>query len=91
MARQAIVTKYLGPTNTRGARVKATAQAGSVTVPWNHEWGVDRNHAFAASELVKRYGWPSGPWVHGAAPDGSGNVYVLCPSEGEEYHGFGTD
>ena len=25
--RQAIVTKYLGPTNTRGSRVKATAAA----------------------------------------------------------------
>lgn len=26
---QAIETKYLGPTNTRGSRIKASAQAGS--------------------------------------------------------------
>ena len=32
--RQAIVTKYLGPTDFLGARVKASAQAGSVVVFW---------------------------------------------------------
>lgn len=30
--KQAIVTKFLGPTNYRGSRVKATCQAGSVTI-----------------------------------------------------------
>ena len=33
--RQAIVTKYLGPTKSRGSRVKATASAGSITLAWN--------------------------------------------------------
>jgi hypothetical protein len=36
--RQAIVTRYLGATDYRGARVKATAYAGSVTLPWDGEW-----------------------------------------------------
>lgn len=30
--RQAISTKYIGPTNYRSARVKASCEAGSVTV-----------------------------------------------------------
>jgi hypothetical protein len=32
---QAIITKYLSATNHRGARVKASAQAGSLTVGWD--------------------------------------------------------
>lgn len=69
--RQAITTKYLGPTNHRGARVKATAQAGSVTVPWDHALGPQENHAEAAKALVAKYGWPRDvPWYGGATDDG---------------------
>ena len=54
---QAIVTKYLGPTNNRCARVKATAQAGSVTISWDCALDVDANHDAAAIALaVKRDG-----------------------------------
>lgn len=55
--RQAIVTKYFGPTNTRGSRIKATAQAGSVVVPWDHSLGIDENHDRAANALLKKLGW----------------------------------
>jgi hypothetical protein len=34
---QAIETKYMGPTNTRGSRIKATAAAGSVMVPFDYQ------------------------------------------------------
>ena len=54
---QAITTKYLGPTYTRGSRVKATCQAGSVTVPWDHAKNSDENHTAAAVALCKRFGW----------------------------------
>ena len=35
---QTITTKYLGPTNTQGTRIKAnhTGEAKSVTVPYNY-------------------------------------------------------
>jgi hypothetical protein len=41
--RQAIVTKFLGPTDHRGSRIKATAEAGSITVSWDHGLGVEEN------------------------------------------------
>jgi hypothetical protein len=80
--RQAIVTKYLGPTNHRGARVKATAQAGSVTVEWDHALSVDENHDRAADAFVAKFAWVGWeaqlPKLHaGALPDGTGNVYVF--------------
>ncbi len=77
---QAIVTKYLGPTNNRGARVKATADAGSVTVSWDYTLNSDGNHDGAARELAKRLGWNAethGKLVGGGAPDGTGNCYVF--------------
>lgn len=73
--RQAIVTKYLGPTNHRGSRVKATAQAGSITVSWDHALSVEDNHKAAARALVTRWGW-DGDWHGGATPDGGGYVFV---------------
>ena len=72
---QAIETKYLGPTNFRGARIKATAQAGSITIPWDHELNVEGNHDAAARALVRKWGW-FGSWIRGALPSGRGNVYV---------------
>ena len=83
--RQAIVTKHLGPTNHRGSRVKATAQAGSVTVPWDDALNSEANHDRAAKALAQRYGWLEGAgWrmYPGEMPDGTGNVYVLTDAEG---------
>ncbi len=72
---QAIITKYLGPTNARGARVVAKCQAGKVTVPWDHAKGVDENHAAACLALTTRLNWGRG-WVGGAMPDDSGFAFV---------------
>lgn len=78
--RQAIVTKYLGPTNHRGARVKATAQAGSVTIAWDHALETDYNHLSAAIALANKYSWLVGHSLEGGAmPSGDGNCYVLLP------------
>lgn len=57
--KQAIITKYLSPTNTKGARVKAYATGArpTVTIPWNHDWTPGRNHYFAAELLKKRLAW----------------------------------
>ena len=76
---QAIVTKYLGPTNYHGARVKAKAQAGSLTLPWDNALDIDDNHEKAARALALRHGWldNGGKLVGGGLPDGSGNAYVF--------------
>lgn len=75
---QAIVTRHLGPTDTRGDRVKATCRAGSVTLPWNYQESTFGNHRLAAMALVYKLAWfPSqgrgfaGLWVSGGLADGS--------------------
>lgn len=54
---QAIRTKYLSPTNTRGARIKATCEAGSLTVPYRYDLDTSDMHRKAAFELMEKLGW----------------------------------
>jgi hypothetical protein len=54
---QAIMTRHLSPSNVRGAHVKATTSAGSVTLPWNHALNADANHLAAARALADKFAW----------------------------------
>ncbi len=74
--RQAIETRYAGPTNHRGARIIVSAQAGRITVGWDHALGIDANHVAAARAFAERWGW-AGRWVGGGLADGKGNVFVF--------------
>jgi hypothetical protein len=76
MSRQAIVTKFLPPTNTLGARVKVTAQAGRMTVPWDYALGMEENHRDAALAFAAKQGWRTEGAVLGTLPSG-GYVLVL--------------
>lgn len=78
--RQAIQTKYLGPTNFRGSRVKASCQAKSIILAWDNALNSDRNHQRAASMLAHQMGW-SGAWVGGALV-GPGFVFVQDDHDG---------
>jgi hypothetical protein len=73
---QAIITKYLPPTNSRGARIKATAAAGSVTVPFNYE---GEEYETAARALCDKLGWTFNH-CGGGLPDGS-MVWVQMPKQ----------
>lgn len=80
-AMQAITTKYLAPTNTRGARIKATAHSGSITIPWDNAVDTCTNHYVAACALAEQEGWTDDdcmirPHAFGCLPDGNG--YVLA-------------
>lgn len=77
---QAIHTKYLGPTNNRPSRIKASCDAGSITVSWNHSFDVHGNHEAAALTLAKKLGWDEydGRWVGGGLPGNMGYAFVLC-------------
>ncbi len=75
--RQAIETKYLGPTNMRGGRVKARSEAGSVTLSWDHSLNSDANHTKAAQALADKLGWSGDLWG-GGHPDGRGCVFVFA-------------
>jgi hypothetical protein len=67
---QAIHVKFLCPTDTRGSRYKAIAQAGSVTVHSDYALNPSDNAAKAALSLAVKLGW-TGEMVGGGMPDGS--------------------
>jgi len=76
----AIHTKYLGPTDTRGSRIKAyTASGHSVTVPFDHALSCLDRHAVAAKALIEtklKYAPEHGTMAYGDSADGKG--YVFC-------------
>lgn len=82
---QGIVTKYLGPTDFRSSRVRATSRFHTIIVPWDSELGVYENHEAAARALTYKMGQgrPSvvcGPeWelIGAESPDGKGYVFVM--------------
>ena len=52
---QAIETKYLGPTNARGSRVKASCERGSLTVSYDDGLNSEQAHAAACVALCKQF------------------------------------
>jgi hypothetical protein len=67
---QAIITKFIGPTNHRGARIKAIAAAGSVTVPYKYGTNTDGAHRVAAVAFCDKFDWEF-DHVSEELPDGS--------------------
>ena len=73
---QAILTHYIGPTNSRGGRIKAVSGSGlSVTVPYAHELSIGGNHAAACKALVDKLNW-GGRWMGGGTDRGQAFVMV---------------
>lgn len=72
--RQAIQTKYIGPTNTKGSRIKATAFGGSVTVSYDDALSQEKNHQAAAIALAEKLGWSGA--IHGGGTL-TGYVFVF--------------
>jgi len=87
---QAIQTKYLGATGSRGSRMKATAERGSIIISYDH--GSRDMHRDAALALIQKFvdedertgrhpdpetnPW-NRPFVSGALPDGTeAHVYL---------------
>jgi hypothetical protein len=75
MKMQAIYTRYLGPSDTRGTRVKAFADAGSITLSWDHRLNPEGNHKAAAEALANKLGW-HGKWFGGSIPNGIDMCWV---------------
>jgi hypothetical protein len=76
---QAIITKYLGATDTKGSRIKATCDAGSISIPYPHELSGEEVHVKAAMALVRKLGWDKdayGDWACGGLPNQAGYVFV---------------
>jgi len=70
---QTIMTKYLGPTDTKPPRVKAMTSSGhrgsTYTMEWDDRLDVEGNHADAAQKLLDRLGW-HGAWCMGSTDRG---------------------
>ena len=80
---QAIITKYQGPTYTKGSRVKATCDAGSITLQWDHALNTQENHEVAAAALRVKLGWGTethGELISGQLPTGA-FCHVFMPKE----------
>jgi hypothetical protein len=76
---QAIITKYIGPTNFKGSRVKASAQAGSITIGWDCALDTEENHTAAAKALMAKFGWDQHSVIAGSGelPDGRGTAFIM--------------
>jgi hypothetical protein len=72
---QAITTKYIGPSNVRGSRIKAKAAAGSITIGRDDSLNIEQNHAKAAEALARKFGW-HGNYFQGGSPNEDGYCFV---------------
>lgn len=85
---QAIICKYLRPTDTKGPRIKAVCAAGSFTVGY-HDSDRSDPHLDAAEGLCKKLGWVSAPGnlytslARGDLPNGD-VVFTFIPDEYEK-------
>jgi hypothetical protein len=75
---QAIRTRYLAPTNHRGARIVARAAAGRRVYAWDYSLSPEDNHKVAACEFCADIWdeYPVQPFAGGTLHDGSW-VHVL--------------
>ena len=77
---QAIHTKYLGPTNHKGARIKAyTASGFSVVISYPYELNEPHAHFEAVQALVNKNGlaWDVSTMTYGASADGRGYCFTF--------------
>jgi hypothetical protein len=73
----AIQTKYICPTNSRGARLKAfTSNGQSVTIPYPYAHSYELSHFQAVKALVEKHGldWDLTDMRYGGIKNG----YVFC-------------
>lgn len=78
---QTIITKFYGPTNTRGSRIVAKCWNGKKTVSYDHSLNADANHKAAADELIADLKERTGiDWTIvavGDLPDGTGYAFII--------------
>lgn len=79
---KAIKTSYLGPTDRRGGRIKATdCDRNSLVVPYQYDLNDDENHKVAATLLCEEMKW-KGKTIMGSFP--LFNVHVFVKEETQD-------
>jgi hypothetical protein len=75
---QTIKTKFLSPTDTKPARVKAITTSGiKMLLSWDHGCDTYENHVAAAKALAEKLKW-TGQWHGGSADDGEMIFVCIC-------------
>ena len=77
---QAIITKFISATNTRGARIKATSWKGSITISYDCALGGESHHAAAQALCDKMRQKQQGVWIIAAnadLPNQAGRVFII--------------
>ena len=72
---QTINVKYLPATNTKGVRIKATCEGGSITTSRDYGLNTEQNYMEAAKQLKSKLFW-TGTMVGGHTKDGFVFVFV---------------
>lgn len=84
--RQGITTRYIGPSNAKGSRIKALARkrdslGAEMSLTKQYGYGdTEEEHASAAKALAEKLGW-HGLWVGGGKPEEDGFQFVNIGSE----------
>ena len=67
---RAIVTKYIGPTNHRGARMTAQMGEKKITIPYAYEFNTSQNHEIVGLRLAIMLGHGANGLHTASLPDG---------------------
>lgn len=84
----AIHTKYISPTNSRGARIKAYTSSGfTATISYPHEFSHEMCHYQAVKTLVEKnkLDWDLSEMRYGDSADGRGYVFCFADSVAGHY------
>lgn len=73
---KAILTKYHGPTNTRGSRITAFDGDASASIPYPHELSGEACHRAAANALCEKMGYDSTLLISGEMDHGYAFVFA---------------
>jgi hypothetical protein len=83
MTYQAILSKYIPATNTKGSRIKAYCERGSITIPYPYELSGAACHREAVYALLAKFRDEDGskcswcrPFVTGGLADGYAHVFM---------------
>lgn len=77
---QTIIARFLGPTNHRGARIKATCWRESVTVPYPYAQDGVTAYRVAAQALCDKLADGDGAWrilAEADMPTGNGRAFII--------------
>lgn len=83
---QAIQVKYIGPSVSKGSRIKAWCDAGSITISYPHELSGQSVYRAAAEALADKLKWNTdhyGGLLGGCLPSGD-YCFVLNNSSAKE-------